>query len=367
MDYEQIIPWGKPDYWGNEKTYVNDALDSLWISDGKYINMFETEFAKLLNTKYAITTSNGTTAIHLAYLTLDLKPGDEIIIPGFGFLASANIATQMGLVPIFADVDPNTWCINLKEIEKRITKKTKAIIPIHTYGNVCDMNGIKTLAQLHNLTIIEDCAESLFSKFNNQYCGSFGDINCFSFQATKTITTGEGGMVVTNDEQLFNKMILYRSHGLTKRGRYWHELPGHNFRITNIQAALGLAQFEKKDTIIQEKKRIYSEYAKHLFEINGIKHQQFNNNVEPVIWAIAIQLEPNAFICNRDELIQILKSKGIETRPGFVASSQLPIYVPHTLSVSEELSNTVISLPSFSTITNEQIEYICKTLIDLKK
>ncbi len=163
-------------------------------------------------------------------------------------MAVANIALQFGSIPVFADVDPDTFCISVNEIEKKITPKTKLIVPIHTYGNVCEMTRIVDLANRYNITVLEDCAESIFSKHNNRYCGCFGKISTFSFQATKTITTGEGGMVVTEDEMLFEKMILYRSHGLLKRGTYNHLLPGHNFRLTNIQAALGLAQLEEKES-----------------------------------------------------------------------------------------------------------------------
>ena len=170
-------------------------------------------------------------------------------------MAVANIATQLGAVPVFADVDPETFCISMNEIEKKITSKTKLIVLIHTYGNVCDISGIMDLANKYNINVLEDCAESLFSKHNDKYCGSFGKISTFSFHATKTITTGEGGMVITDDESLFDKMALFRSHGLLKRGTYNHLVPGHNFRLTNIQAAIGLAQFEEKNRIIEARKK----------------------------------------------------------------------------------------------------------------
>ncbi len=361
------IPWASPSFWGNEKKYVNDALDSLWISGGDYIINLEKSFSELFNQKYVLTTSNGTTSLHLIYLALGLKPGDEIIVPGFAFLAASNIAKQMGMVPVFADVDPETWCITDQEIRKKITNKTKAIVPVHTYGNVCDMESINSLANGYGLIVIEDCAESLFSKINNQYCGTFGKVNSFSFQATKTITTGEGGLVVTNDEELYRKMSLYRSHGLTERGKYWHELPGHNFRLTNLQAALGLAQFEKREDIIDARYSMYNEYYNRLSEIDGITLQKFNSNVNPVVWAIAMQLDPKLFPQGRDQVIQELKTFGIETRPGFVSSSLLPIYSQHQLKISEQLSNRVISLPSSPILTKDNIEYVCSSLVKLKK
>jgi len=361
------ISWASPSFWGNEKKYVNNVLDSLWISGGEYINNLENSFAELYNKKYALTTSNGTTSLHLIYLALGLKPGDEIIVPGFAFLAAANIATQMNIKPVFVDVDPDTWCVTDEDIYKKITKRTKAIVPIHTYGNVCEMQKIINISEQFNIPIIEDCAESLFSKINNRYSGTFGKINSFSFQATKTITTGEGGMVMTDDDDAYKRMILYRSHGLIERGKYWHEVPGHNFRLTNLQAALGFAQFEKKDNIIDARKNLYNKYKQNLAQNSGVKLQSFNSNVDPVVWATAIQLDNSAYPQGRDQVIQELKYQGIETRPGFVASSLLKLYDEHKLNVAEHLSNCVISLPSSPVLSDEQITHICSLLQKLKK
>lgn len=357
------IPWTRPNFWGNEIKYVNDAMESTWISGGVYIEKLEKAFSGKLNKKYVLTTSNGTTSLHVIYLALGLQEGDEIIVPGFGFMGAANIAMQMKIKPVFAEVDPETWCITAREIEKRITKKTKAIVPIHTYGNVCDMDAIMNLAKKRNLIVIEDCAESLFSKYKKRYCGTFGHINSFSFQATKTLTTGEGGMVVTDNEELFKKMCLYRSHGLIERGRYWHEVPGHNFRLTNLQAAMGYAQLQQIRKIILERSRVFNKYKKSFYNEKGIKLQKFNSDVEPVLWAFAMKLDPKAFPQGRDKVIEQLKSKGIETRPGFVAASLLNIYGKiNKLPICENISNNVISLPSFPTLTDEQIEYVCKQL-----
>jgi len=347
-----FIPWANPNYWGGEKEYVNDALDSLWISGGSYLEKLEKSFSELLNKKYVLTTSNGTTSIHLIYLGLDLQRGDEIIVPGFAFLAASNIALQMGLTPVFVEVDPETWCVTAGDIEKKITKKTKAIVPVHTYGNVCEMKSINQLAADNNISVVEDCAESLFSKIDGQYSGTYGHVNSFSFQATKTITTGEGGLVVTDNEALYRKMSLYRSHGLTQRGRYWHELPGHNFRLTNLQAALGVAQFEKKAVIIEERKRVFDLYKKYLAKTDGILLQRYNDNVDPVVWAIALMLDDEAFPQGRDTVLKQLREKNIETRPGFVSSSLLNIYS---------------SLPSFPLLTEEQIKYICDSLNLLRR
>ncbi|WP_428623630.1 DegT/DnrJ/EryC1/StrS family aminotransferase, partial [Sedimenticola sp.] len=244
MMSEHNIPWMEPVYWGNEEKYVVDALKSSWISGGKYTDLFEGRFANYIGAKYALTTSNGTSALHLAYLGLGLVAGDEIIVPGYCFMAAANVAINIGLKPVFVDVDRDTWCLSPADVERKITSKTKAIIPVHTYGNVSDMTPIIELANRYGLFVIEDAAESLGSKYAGQQSGTIGDVGTFSFHATKTVTTGEGGMVVTDNEDVYKRMVLYRNHGMGVR-RYWHEVPGYNFRLTNLQAALGLAQLEK--------------------------------------------------------------------------------------------------------------------------
>ncbi len=362
------IPWTRPDFWGNEIEYVTKALESTWLSGGSYVNQLENEFKEIFKKKHVLAVSNGTTAIHLAYLGLNIKPGDEIIIPGFCFQAAANIALHIGAKPVFVEVDNDTWCLNPLDLERRITSKTKAIVPVHTYGNSCDMDAILQIARGKDVQVIEDCAESLFSKYKGEQSGTFGFVNTFSFQATKTITTGEGGLVVTDDDELAERMMLYRSHGMNREKIiYWHELPGHNFRLTNLQAALGVAQLEKKDIIIKERKRIYSSYFEHLSDINGLTLQKVNENVDPVIWAIALKLDTKAFPQGRDIVMNQMKEAGIETRPGFYASSILNIYEKHSLPVCEDISRNVISLPSFPTLKNEQIEFICNKLIKLKK
>lgn len=362
-----FIPWAKPDFWGNEIEYVTKALESNWISGGEYLDQLESKFSSILGKKYVLAVSNGTTAIHLAYLGLGLKAGDEIIVPGFAFLAAANVAVQLGIKPVFADIDPHTWCLDPVVLEKCITKKTKAIVVVHSYGNICNLDKIMSIADRLYIPVIEDCAEALFSKYDNKYCGSFGKINTFSFQATKTITTGEGGLVVTDSEGISNIMALYRSHGMNRGKKfYWHEIPGHNFRLTNFQAAMGVAQLEKIDQIIIERDRVYNEYKKHLLNEEGFSMQKLEDKVEPVMWAIALKINQGHYMQGRDQLIVQLKEKGIETRPGFYASSLLPIYEKHSLQVSEDISANTISLPSFPSLKNEEIAFICDELKKLK-
>jgi perosamine synthetase len=360
------IPWAQPALWGNEETYTLEALRSTWISGGGFVDRLEKEVAALAGVRFALTASNGTTAIHMAYLGLGLQPGDEVIVPGFAFLAAANIALHMQLRPVFADVDPRSWCLTAKNIEPCLSQRTRLIVPVHSYGNVCAMDPILELAQAKGVSVLEDAAESFASRYKGRLAGATAPMGSLSFQATKTITTGEGGMVLTNDEAIYQRMALYRSHGMLKR-RYWHELPGHNFRLTNLQAAIGCAQLEGLDRIIAERKRIHATYQTCLASIAGVTPQFFAPEVEPVLWAMAVQLDPRAYPQGRDEVSTQMAVAGIETRPGFYAASTMPLYSSPALPVAEQLSRSIVSLPTFPTLRDEQIQYICSQLRDLRR
>jgi len=367
MTRESSIPWAKPILWGNEAALVSDALASTWISGGPYVERLEREFLALAGSRHALTTSNGTTAIHLAYLALGVKPGDEIIVPGFGFLATANVALQMGAKPVFTEVDPDTWCMRAEDIEQHLTSRTRAIVPVHTYGNMCSMDVILELGRKHGIAVIEDAAEAFPSRYRGRLAGTLGAIGCYSFQATKTITTGEGGMVVTEDPALYDSMTLYRSHGMRRQRYYWHELPGHNFRLTNLQAALGCAQFEKLPLIIRERERVYIDYRNHLSGIGGLALQRFLPEVEAVVWAMAVRLDSAEFPQGRDAVMAQMREAGIETRPGFYAPSMMSFYDCPPLPLCEELSRQILSLPTFPTLQDEQIERICTCLAGLRR
>lgn len=363
-----MIPWAKPTLFGKEQEYVQEALASTWISGGPFVELLEDKFKSFLDVPHAAVTCNGTTALHLAYLALDIKPGDEIIVPGFAYMGAANVALLCKAKPVFVDVDPLTWCIDPQAIESAITPNTKAIVAVHTYGNVCSLDRIMDLALHHRIPVIEDAAESLACKWKNKMSGTLGTIGTFSFHATKTITTGEGGMVVTRDPQLDQRIRLFRSHGMLRQQRYyWHELPGHNFRLTNMQAAIGCAQLEEIDKIIQNRIRVHDLYRKELEGLENLTLQFFENGAEPVLWAMALKLGSAACPQGRDELISQMRLAGIECRPGFYAASQQPIYTTNPLPVSEELASQIISLPTFPDLTADQIRYICQTLRNLLK
>ena len=361
-----MIPWAQPHFWGNEIDFVQEALSSTWISGGPFVEKLEAYFRNYLSVSHALLVANGTAALHLAYLALDITPGDEIILPGFGFLAGANIALHMGAVPVFAEVDPHTWLVTAEQIEPLLTKRTKAIVVIHTYGNVCEMDEILSLSRSYDIPVIEDTAEALGSRYRQRLAGTMGDIGTFSFQATKTVTTGEGGLLVSQRRDLAEKIALYRSHGLQRKTHYWHDLPGHNFRITNLQAALGYAQVQHWQAIKQARQRIYDRYAGCWLDAHGLVPQTIAAHIDPVVWAVAVRLDPEIYRKDRDQIMTDMHARGIETRPGFYPASRHPYFQTRPLPLCEEVGRQVISLPSFTGLTHGQIDHIARSLMDLK-
>jgi perosamine synthetase len=367
MTTSQFIPLAKPEFCGNEQQYVAEALSSTWISGGPFVERLEHDFADYFGAPFALTAANGTSALHMAFLALGVGPGDEIIVPGFAFLAAANLSLLMNAIPVFAEISPDTWCVTAAAIEKCLTPRTKLIVPIHTYGNVCDMDSILTLAESRNIPVVEDTAEALASLYKGRYAGTFGTIGTFSFQATKTITTGEGGMVVTKDKDIYAQMALYRSHGMLRKRYYWHELAGHNFRLTNIQAALGCAQMETLNLKIAGRKHVHQQYERRLSNIDGVVLQVFPPEVEVVPWAIAVKLDPRAYPQGRDTVFQQMRDAQIETRPGFCAPSFMGhLYTSPELLVCKDVSQQVIVLPTYPSLSDDQIEFVCAMLISLR-
>ena len=320
---KQVIPWAKPYFFGLERSYMIKALKSSWISGGPYVLELEKLFKKKFNSKHAFAVSNGTSAIHLALLAADLKAGDEIVVPGYGYMAAANIANLMNLKVIFSDVNKYTFCLDLENLEKVISKKTKAVVTINTYGNVHDLDKIKNYLSNRKILFVEDAAESLGSEYKNKLSGTYGDIGTFSFHATKNITTGEGGMVITNNSKIAKKLALYRSHGI-KKTRYKHYVYGHNFRLTNLQAAIGVAQFKNLDKIISKRKKIYKWY---LDKINKDKlhFQKILKKTKIVPWTFALRV-PSSIKLSRDKIMQKFLKKNIETRNGFYSADRLKIF-----------------------------------------
>lgn len=361
------IPWAQPCLWGDEETYVSEALRSTWLSGGPYVEKLEQDLARYHGVRFCLTTSSGTSALQLALLAVGVGRGDQVVVPGFSFMAAANMAIAAGAQPAYADIDPDTWCMDPASVDRKISRKTKAIVAIHPYGNVCDMRALRHLAAQRKLFLIEDAAEAMFSRYRGRLAGTLSDIGCFSFQATKTITTGEGGCVLTSERTLFERMRLIRNHGLAQRGRYWHSAVGHNFRLTNLQAALGCAQFTHRTKIIAAKRTVHALYRKYLKHEPGIRLQRFAPNVRPVVWCVAIEIDPSVFGASRDQVMTRLGRFGIETRPGFCPPSLMPLYHAPSLPVAERISAQIISLPSFPALTERQITYVCNRVTQLKQ
>ncbi len=349
------IPWSKPKLDKKDKYHLDKAFLSSWISGGPYVTKFQEKFKKVLNRKYTFATSNGTSAIHLALLSLNLKSKDEIIIPAFGYLAAANISKMMGLNVIFSDVDKKSYCISLDEIKSKISKKTKVVIIINTYGNMCEIDRIEKYLKKKKIVLIEDAAESLGSRYKKKRSGEVGDISTFSFHATKNITTGEGGMVLTNNKKYAKKIELFRNHGVDKE-RYKHLVHGYNFRLSNLLASIGYSQSLKISNINKKKKLIYNLYLKYL-DLKHIKTQDFDTNTSIVPWTVAITLKKNSM---RDKLHNYLTKKGIETRKGFYSVDRLKLFkIKKKFVNSNYLSKNIICLPLHLNLTKKKIKLIC--------
>jgi perosamine synthetase len=354
MSYK--FPVYQPSLKGNEKKYVYDCLDSTWISSkGKYIKLFEESFSKFTDIKYSVAVSNGTVALHLALLTLGIGEKDEVIVPTFTYVASVNAIKYVNAIPVFVDSDPQTWQIDPSKIREKITKKTKAIMAVHIYGHPCDMKQIKKIADEFKLFIVEDCAEAIGSYYEKKHTGNFSDISTFSFFGNKTITTGEGGIVCTNDKNLCDLVIRLKGQGLAQGKEYFHDIIGYNYRMTNICAAIGTAQLERISEIIKDKDRIISEYKKALKNISVEIHREAGN-VKHSYWMFTVLASSEK---EKNELRTHLAENGIETRPAFHPVHTMPMYIDKkTYPVAEDLGKRGINLPSYPDLSNEDIRFI---------
>lgn len=356
-----MIPVYEPSLTGNEKKYVNDCLDTGWISSkGKYNGLFAEEFAKYIGVKYGTTAGNGTLALHLALLALGVGKGDEVIVPSFTYVASANVVRHTGADVVFADSLEDSWQLDPNDIEHRINERTKAIIAVHLYGHPCEMDKIMAIANKHRIFVVEDCAEAIGSEYHGKKVGSFGHISAFSFFGNKTMTCGEGGMVVTNDKTLIERANHFKDQGLAEHREYWHDIVGYNYRMTNIAAAIGLAQLEQVENFIKRKIEIAERYYQNLKDLPLKMHRPVGN-VRHTYWMVS-------FICDniedRDGIRELLKEKGVETRPTFYPVHTMPMYSEkyQSLPVAEKLGWSGMNLPSFPRLANEQIDYICNCI-----
>ncbi|PJZ86281.1 DegT/DnrJ/EryC1/StrS family aminotransferase [Leptospira harrisiae] len=374
---ENFIPVCEPSLLGNEKKYILDAVETGWISSaGKYVTEFESQFAKYCGVDHGIGVCNGTVAIHLALVALGIGKGDEVIIPNFTMIATAFAVCYTGATPVFVDADRNTWNIDITKIEEKITSNTKAIIPVHIMGLVCDMDAINNIAKKHKLFVIEDAAEAHGAEYKGKKAGSMSDIATFSFFANKNLTTGEGGMVVTNDKELSSKSRYYKNLCFPLEGgrEYKHSDIGFNYRLSNLHAAIGLAQLENVEMYTEMRINNFNEYNVSLSQIEGISTQIWDRmKYKHVHWMNAVVVNPRKYGRSRDELMVLLRDKGIDSRKlftGMHSQKALKDYGCQSegnYSVTEDLSENGMYLPSSSTLSKTQISYVCDTIASFRK
>jgi perosamine synthetase len=356
-----MIPIYSPDLNGNEKKYVIECIDTSWISSrGRFVQEFERRFSERIKVQHATAVSNGTVALHLALEALGIQEGDEIIVPTLTYIASVNAISYTGATPVFCDSEELSWQMDPEDVSRRITPKTRAIMVVHLYGQACDMDAIMRIAKEHNLFVIEDCAEAFGTLYKGQHVGAFGDISTFSFFGNKTITTGEGGMVVSNDKTLLERARHLKGQGLATHREYWHDVIGFNYRMTNIQAAIGLAQLERADEFIEKKRSIYEWYAKGLNGLPVNLHREKSGTLHS-FWMISLLVENPDL---RDPLRDYLKGCGIETRPLFYPVHTMPMYSKnyHKFPIAEDLGWRGINLPSWPGLSIDQVSFIVESI-----
>lgn len=369
----QFIPVCEPFLNGNELKYVTDAVETGWISSaGKYVTAFEKKFSEYCGCKYGVAVSNGTVALHLALVALGIGKGDEVIIPTFTMIASAFAVCYTGATPVFVDADKYTWNIDVSKIEEKITSRTKAIMPVHIFGLMCNMEQITAIAKKHNLFVIEDAAEAHGAEFKGRKAGSFSNIASFSFFANKNITTGEGGMLVTNDEALYNKARYHKNMCFPLDGNrnYSHDEIGFNYRMSNVIAAIGLAQVEKADEYKQMRIHNNQLYRGYLKDVPGIVFQPELKDYLNVTWMNAIVIDATKYGHTKDELIHHLKEYSIDTRllfNGMHNQKSLKDYgcnICGNYPVSDWLTQNGLYLPSASNLEQNIIKNICGIIAD---
>ncbi len=342
---DNFIPISKPFIGAREKELVLDALDSGWVSSiGKYIDEFEAGFARYCGTEYALAVSNGTTGLHLALAALGLQPGDEVIIPDLTFVATANAVAYTGATPVLADIDPDTLCIDPASVKSLISSRTKAMIPVHLYGHPADMDALLEIGAAHGVDVIEDAAEAHGAEYKGRRVGGLAKCGVFSFYGNKVITTGEGGMLTTNDVDFYDRAKRLRDHAMSPQRRYFHEERGFNYRITNLQAALGVAQLERIDDFLTRRADIMEWYRSAITGTDSIRLNRVKNWAKSAFWMVCLEVDW-LDATRRDILMRALKARGIDTRPYFCTMSEMPMYRQTLLPISARKAQTGLNLP----------------------
>lgn len=368
VDVRKKLPLSCPTIGQREADYVMDCLQSTWISSvGEYVDRFEDAFAGVVGTKHAISCSNGTAALHLALLALGVKPGEEVIVPDLTFIACANSVIYCGANPILVDIDPEIWCLDPSKVEEQITSKTRGIIAVHLRGHPADMETIMAIAHRHGLFVIEDAAQAHCATLRGTPVGSIGEVGTFSFFGNKMITTGEGGMVTTNDDAIAERIRLLKNQGMTKDRRYWHPVVGYNYRLTNLQAAIGLAQVERLPEIAACHRQVAAWYQEELQGVSGLSWQQTRTWARHAWWQFVVVVEEELGE-DRDAILARLNEKGIDARRLYYPTHQLPPYTGSAAGrkfpVAEHHAERGICLPTYAGMQRDDVEYVCECLLE---
>jgi perosamine synthetase len=357
---KRFFPVSQPSIGERELEYVSDAVKSGWVSSiGKYIESFEQAFASFCGTKYALATSNGTTALHLALVSKGIGPGHEVIVPDLTFVATANAVAYTGASVVFVDVDERTLCIDPDAVARAITPRTRAIVPVHLYGHAAKMDELMEIALGREIPVIEDAAEAHGAEFKGRRVGSFGDWGVFSFYGNKVITTGEGGVLTTNDPALFQKAKLLRDHAMSPSKRYWHTEVGFNYRMTNMQAALGVAQMERITEFLAKRRQIMQWYRDGLGSEPGLRLNHEAPETKNVYWMICLEVQGMSET-GREEIMRQMRVAGVDSRPYFYPISDMPMYTPANTPVTHQVSPRGMNLPSYTDLTKSDVAEICQ-------
>ncbi|MEK6872941.1 MAG: DegT/DnrJ/EryC1/StrS family aminotransferase [Nanoarchaeota archaeon] len=367
----KFIPVCEPYLPGNEKKYVLDTISTNWISSaGNYIEEFEKKFSKFCGVNYGVCCTSCYAALHLACLAIGLKKGDEVIIPSFTMLAPLAAVIQTGAKPVLVDANSETYCIDVDKIEEKINEKTKAIMPVHIYGHPCNMDKILDIAKKYNLKVIEDAAEAHGAEYKGKKVGSFGNIGCFSFYGNKIITTGEGGMAITNNSVYYEKMKKLKNYAF-EHPRFLHNELGVNYRMSNIHAAIGLAQTENADMLVEARRNVGLRYNRLLKDVKGIILPKEKENCKNVYWMYGIVLNDDVKL-SRDEVVKKLRERGVDTRNFFIPMHKQPVFLEKKLEnvpdcndnypVSEKIGVRGFYLPSSSNLSEEDAIFVCDKL-----
>jgi perosamine synthetase len=356
---KQFFPVSQPSLGDKELEYVSDAVKSGWVSSiGKYIEQFETMFADFCGAKYALATSNGTTALHLALVSMGIKAGDEVVIPDLTFVATANAVVYTGAKAVPVDIDPRTLCIDPAAVERAITPRTRAIIPVHLYGHPAQMDRLMAIAKERGLVVVEDAAEAHGAEIGGARVGAIGDCGVFSFYGNKVITSGEGGMLTTNDREIYLKAKLLRDHAMSTEKRYWHTEVGFNYRMTNLQAALGVAQMERIDGFLAKRQQVMQWYRNNLEGHPKLRLNSQEPGTKNVYWMVCLEVT-GLTESVRADFMSRLRDVGVDTRPYFYPLSDMPMYDRADTPVAHDISSRGINLPSYTDLSEDDVRQIC--------